>query len=204
MRTVTLGQAAAELNVTRRTLAKWLKRLQIAPSRHHADTRFWTLTDEQVEQIRAARAEMPQAAPALPRLARPALLPPALSPLLPAPLPRPAALSSLSREIHEPRPGDTFPVGWIAVSTFARTHGLRSQERSLPQLWALGRFPAPQTSEEGWLHRGLTIKSAFTQEQHLEASRLASARWPGHFVACEVCGPALLTDDTDDAPTTPA
>jgi len=55
----TLGQVCRELRISRKTLKKWLDRLKIEPTKHPRDWRHFTLTSEQVEAIRAARAEMP-------------------------------------------------------------------------------------------------------------------------------------------------
>lgn len=57
----TLDEACRTLRVSRHTLRKWMKRLGITPERHPRDYRYWLLTSEQVETIRAARAEMPGA-----------------------------------------------------------------------------------------------------------------------------------------------
>lgn len=55
----TISEAAKMLGVGRVTLEKWMKRLEITPTRHPQDWRFWCLTDEQVQQIANERAKMP-------------------------------------------------------------------------------------------------------------------------------------------------
>jgi hypothetical protein len=55
----TLGEAARQLRVSRRTLDKWLKRCEIEPSHHSADFRYWEITDEDVRTIMELRATMP-------------------------------------------------------------------------------------------------------------------------------------------------
>lgn len=55
----TLGEACQLLRISRRTLEKWLERLQIAPQRHEYDLRYQVISAEDVERIRAARAAMP-------------------------------------------------------------------------------------------------------------------------------------------------
>jgi hypothetical protein len=60
----TLRDVCRDLDVTYKTLDKWMKRLDITPERHPRDYRFWCLDDEQVEEIRRARSEMPGGAPA--------------------------------------------------------------------------------------------------------------------------------------------
>jgi len=59
MQRVTLREARATLGISYPTLRKWIRRLGIDRVQHPRDERFWTLTDEQVDAIRAARAEMP-------------------------------------------------------------------------------------------------------------------------------------------------
>lgn len=57
----TLGEAARLLRVSRHTLDKWLERLGIEPTRHEYDYRFFTISAEQLQAIRDARAKMPVA-----------------------------------------------------------------------------------------------------------------------------------------------
>lgn len=57
---LTLGEAMRRLGIAnRRTFDKWCKREKIKPQRHAYDLRFFTVTTEEVERIRAARAQMP-------------------------------------------------------------------------------------------------------------------------------------------------
>ena len=55
----TIGEAAQLLGIGRVTLEKWCKRLHITPERHPQDWRYRVLSDEQVQAVRDARAQMP-------------------------------------------------------------------------------------------------------------------------------------------------
>jgi hypothetical protein len=57
----TLGEACQILRVSRATLEKWMLKLGIVPSRHEWDLRYFTISAEDVEAIRAARSHMPGA-----------------------------------------------------------------------------------------------------------------------------------------------
>lgn len=57
-----LGDAAKSLGISRTTLKKWCERLGIEPLRHEWDRRFYTITDEELQKIREARAQMPKSA----------------------------------------------------------------------------------------------------------------------------------------------
>lgn len=59
----TLADVCAQLRITRKTLDKWCKRLDLVPTRHAYDYRFHELTDDQVEAIREARGKMPGSRP---------------------------------------------------------------------------------------------------------------------------------------------
>nr|MBF6591673.1 helix-turn-helix domain-containing protein [Ktedonobacterales bacterium] len=55
----TIGESAARLGISRRSLLKWCRRLGIEPSRHPYDWRYRVLDDNQLRRIAAARAQMP-------------------------------------------------------------------------------------------------------------------------------------------------
>lgn len=61
----TLNDAARQLAISEKTLRKWMKRLEMKPARHDYDWRFYVLSDEQVQQIKDARAQMPGSRPAI-------------------------------------------------------------------------------------------------------------------------------------------
>ncbi len=54
----TLSEAAAHLGLSRHSLRKWMRRLQIGPTRHEYDLRYWCIADEDVRRIADARAQM--------------------------------------------------------------------------------------------------------------------------------------------------
>ena len=56
---ITLGQACDELGIGYRTLEKFMRRLGITPARHPIDYRFYTLSHEQVEQLRDVLSQRP-------------------------------------------------------------------------------------------------------------------------------------------------
>ena len=57
----TLGEACQQLRIGRVTLAKWIKRLGIATTRHEWDYRFEVIAPEDVERIADARRKLPSA-----------------------------------------------------------------------------------------------------------------------------------------------
>jgi hypothetical protein len=59
-RMITLRSACRDLGISYHTLEKWMKRLEITPATHSRDFRFRVLQDEQLAEIRSARAEMPR------------------------------------------------------------------------------------------------------------------------------------------------
>ncbi len=63
----TLGEACRTLQISRKTLDKWLARLKIEPTRHAWDFRYYVIGDEDVAKIADARSQMP----ALARMAQP-------------------------------------------------------------------------------------------------------------------------------------
>jgi hypothetical protein len=56
----TLGEACQQLRIGRVTLTKWMKRLDIAATRHEYDWRFTVIAPEDVERIAEARRKLPQ------------------------------------------------------------------------------------------------------------------------------------------------
>lgn len=59
---VNLLQACVKLGITRRTLNKWMKRLNIHSHRHIYDLRLLMVYTKDLERIAAAREEMARAA----------------------------------------------------------------------------------------------------------------------------------------------
>ena len=57
----TLGEACQQLRIGRVTLAKWIKRLDIATTRHEWDYRYEVIAPEDVERIAEARRKLPTA-----------------------------------------------------------------------------------------------------------------------------------------------
>lgn len=57
----TLDEACRTLRLSRKTLRKWLDRLSIEPQQHPYDQRFYTITDEDLQRVKDARAQMPGA-----------------------------------------------------------------------------------------------------------------------------------------------
>lgn len=142
----TLGEACTQLRVSRRTLDKWLKRLEIEPQKHPRDWRYFTITDDQVQQIREARAEMP-GAQSVPYTRNTPLGSPALGAYVSTrpPAPRPAAS-------HHREPED-LPVGAIWLVDLARECGMNT--RTARDHADAGTIPAqwvPDLHREGHRH----------------------------------------------------
>jgi hypothetical protein len=116
-----------------------MKRLGITPTRHPADWRFYVLTDEQLEQIRAARAEMPVAS-ARPRYTRQPAHPTPADVRMDTPL---SSQRPLSATYKDPLVYSASPVvlsdGSIRLVDMSRLHGvpdgtLKSQAQRAPEL----------------------------------------------------------------------
>jgi hypothetical protein len=112
--TKTLRDVCDELNVTRKTLAKWLARLDLTPERHAYDYRYFTLTAEQVETIRSARASMPDAASA----------PPARVKV--APRVR-TAIKTADGAVGASGMDESLSPGLVSLESFALAHGVARQ-----------------------------------------------------------------------------
>lgn len=138
----TLGETCLRLGITRRTLAKWLERVNalraetgeppIEPHRDAYDYRYYTLTDEQVEAIRAARSQMPGMSATIP-------LPPTLS----RPRQRPV-VSGDDRRVSE------LPDGLVSVAGWLGRHGLVEEHRvTWTKAMQAGKLPVVVYPDEG-------------------------------------------------------
>src|SRR5262245_58214751 len=107
--TYTLSEAMRELGIAnRRTIEKWISVCKIRPTQDENDRRFWRITGEDMERIRARRAQMPAARAPQPRHAALPVVPRVLPPL-----PAPEPLSASPRVTQPTRklwPMDTLPA----------------------------------------------------------------------------------------------
>jgi hypothetical protein len=198
----TLGEACRSLRISRKTLDKWLVRLEIEPKRHPRDWRYWTISDDQLEQIRLARAEMPGMVPPLmrpPAYARGSIIPPAS--IRPSESQRSASqepsgvllgvqvhhvLQQRSRKgnwIYEP-----LPAGWIPVSTWSDRHGLNDRSVKRQSFSGQLRLPQFEHAPAGMKWKagsGQPVVDAYRDDQLAEACRVAAEKWPDDFHACE-------------------
>lgn len=192
----TITEACRTLNVSRHTLGKFREKLGIERVKNDLDGRFWELTDEQVEQIRALLArrpgqQVPPNAPGWPTVPRaipsPVEVPPPARPPLDHYRPsqgHPAAISASQEDLAR-RP---LPPGWIARSTWSRRHGLndRSVMRS-------GRMPIAEAAPNGepWgsfvpaSHIYQAIYAAFREDQLEECAQVARSAWAHRWHPCE-------------------
>lgn len=119
-----LRDACTELHIGRTTLEKWCKRLAITPTRHPRDYRFWVISDEELEAIREARAEMPapfaSGAHTTSTTHRP-LATERIQTSTPQAHRSDLALSAM----YKSNPGaDDLPEGWVSWRSFAQAHGV--------------------------------------------------------------------------------
>jgi hypothetical protein len=97
-----------------------------------------------------------------------------------------ASDSARRREHSEPsasRAGDTFPAGWMAVSTFCDTHNI--YRRSMDRPIARGEVPMPTQGE--WRRGIYVIRQAWPAEQLAAVAGAAGRLWPERFRACARC-----------------
>lgn len=210
----TMGEAARLLGIGRVTLEKWCKRLDLTPERHPYDYRYFTLTEEQVDAIRAARRQMPSASSTWRE-------PPPMPPLYPSLSARSALRAKSERGGYsgtggggaggvtdsvdgEARPSGhgahspqqetlrahPLPAGWMAVSTFCRRHGL--YDRSVLRELAM---PTPLVAPEGQPWGSKSARSslyqpvlfAYRAEELTRACQVAAAKWPARWRPCPDC-----------------
>lgn len=191
----TLTDAARQLAISEKTLRKWMKRLEMKPARHDYDWRFYVLSDEQVQQIKDARAKMPGAQS--PILGTNALRAKSdglgyrdASPsVAPTPRQRPLQRATVSAS-QQMLASNPLPPGWMAVSTFCRRHNLndRSVGRS-------SHMPPPTVAPDGapWgnfspkANIWQALHTVYTAEQVRQAVAQAARYWPQRFTACPDC-----------------
>ena len=189
----TLGEACQQLGITRRTLDKWLTRLDIEPERHPQDWRYRTLTDEQIQRIADERALMPG---------------------LPASGQNAAVTRSQPNLTAQGGRADTFPIrrphgtpvkasgatrplpdGWMNKKEAAVLHGI---PRATIDDWCKAGKVETDPGTYGGVHGHWPIVQPITQRGLAQFYRLASPR--SDFRRCDLC-PHTAASDADGAET---
>ena len=178
----TLTEAAQLLHISEKTLRKWMRRLELEPARHPYDLRYFTLTDEQVEAIRDARAQMPGAA-------QQAIMPPAR---LRAKSGRSTPLADSFSIPAGERPldlavsaSDRLPDGMLDVTTASRRHNV---PRTTLAAWC--QQGLIETSGETYRRGRVKVVHPLTRKGLAQLYRLASPH--GDFTPCSECPHASL------------
>lgn len=199
----TLGEACRLLRISRKTLEKWLVRLAIEPQRHPFDLRFQTISADEIERIREARAQMPGLeqyqgygfSPAHPGAGRPAIR-------------TASALDGRRRESDKTTYTDTSAgaLGGTSLASDALAnifpthaeacrwlllHGIASV--STPKTWRGWR--EVELTPRGVLMLALTVKRPGNHRQVWELRQCAQAE-----CVCHELLPGAPTDAPTDAP----
>lgn len=121
MATLTTAQACRRLRMSHHTFMRWCGLLSITGEKHQHDRRYRLVTEEDVERIQAARAELRIAttlsvASVLPL---PPLDPPPSAPVVPRPAQRAVGMTG-----HSPGHHESLPDGWIAWIRLSEELGL--------------------------------------------------------------------------------
>lgn len=171
----TLNDAARQLAISEKTLRKWMKRLEMKPARHDYDWRFYVLSDEQVQQIKDARAQMPGNAHPLSGLSG-SVIPSAMA------FPIPAA----PRRSYSPRPAQVtqgaLPDGLTSRSDAAAAHGV---PMTTVRRWCEDGRIECDGGVYALDHGRFSIAQPITRRGMRQLYEMASQR-PG-FITCEQC-----------------
>ena len=205
----TLIEACQLLGVSRATLVKWCRRLEITPTRHAFDYRFYVLSAEEIERIREARAQMPAVNAAL---RSPQPNPTAQpgrddrSPIFAPETAEQPLSASFSRGMTASRvrthtPPDESPTsgllndGLMSRTDAADRHGI---PRSTLRRWCEeGRIETSPASYGG-AHGTFVVRQPLTQKGLTQLVAYARVHQPHNFHTCDLC-PHTAASDADGA-----